>query len=212
MNQLPGHPATGTFGYTDQDGQSFALPVTRAKFVLFKLLPGARADTVQLSVMVTVDPVDIPNAEDPEFPDRLCPTITTEWLEISENQFTARGKNALDGYAMQYDQDAPGYIESPAALQDESYGTVDEIRMSLTFESGGYRLRCAGVDEFNRRFDIDANIGLFEVGIRHQSGTQHAKADEWLAGHFDTSQMDVAWEKKGPEDRGWYDLYGRWSA
>lgn len=202
--------AHGRMIFKDQEGQSHSLLVSEASFTVFKMVPSYPADAVQLSIMVATEPKFLPNPDFPEYPHRLAPSVTTEWLDISQSQFASRGRDALDGFSCTYKYE-DGHNEAPAALYDDNYGSLFDFHLDLALEGDRYRLRIKGRDDLKREVTLDASIALFDVGARHEDRSQNPEVEAWMATHFDPAQMQVGWERKGSADHSWFDLYGRWT-
>lgn len=201
-------PATGTMKYTNAEGCEFNLNIKEAGFSVYKKIYAEPENSTGLLIEVMTEPVthEWPPGSGDEW--RVAPSLGTEWLSIRDEDLKSRGRDALKEYHMRFADDPEDFSEErPANVYDDCYGGVVDMELALTWNAdGSYRLNSKGLDEFQRRFEIDANLGLFKVIVRHYDSTKNPAVEAWLKERFDTSDMNVSWERKGAGD-GWYELH-----
>lgn len=94
MTVLPGHTADGAFEFTDQDGQVYQRPVTRAAFNLFCPVPTWPEGALAMDIKIMVEPLEVPSSG--RAPMRIDLGLDTHWLTISGSDVKTKARDMLD--------------------------------------------------------------------------------------------------------------------
>lgn len=206
----------GEFRFRMDDLPEQVLDLARAEIVIFKSVGNSDAFGVNVQLEAEARTVMAPDPDYPEEPPidyRIAPVFFTEWWEVAQGDLRSRGLDALDGLGFDVDAtraDEEPYVQSPAAVYQDSYAGLDRGTLTLRHrDEGVYDARAQGETEFGWTFAVAAVAPIarvvFRAGVMDDA---RAPSDAVVAAferHFDPALFAAEWVRRGSDESNWYD-------
>ncbi|MEJ6388054.1 hypothetical protein [Gymnodinialimonas ulvae] len=206
----------GKFRFQMEDLPEQVLDLARAEIVIFKSVGNSDAFGVNVQLEAEARTVMAPDPDYPEEPPidyRIAPVFFTEWWDVAQGDLRSRGLDALDGLGFEVDAtraDQAPYVQSPAAVYQDSYAGLNRGTLTLRHRGAGvYDAQARGETEFRWTFAVEAVAPLarvvFRAGLTDDARAPSDAVAQEFERHFDPALFAVEWLRRGSDEHFWYD-------